>query len=356
MSGHGKRRAVAASVATAIEPKSADDFESLKWRPLGDACKARKLTVRGTKEERLERLRVFGALQDGPSAACTEVASAATPAMKAKKTKRVAATAPAGSAACTEEVEQLIKHQSAKLAQQAEEIVALQAELEALRGSNTLADHEASSAVLVSSQAGCAACARLSRQVDDMTGFLADHGLTWVPTTNVAQDTGHDSVRDGRRGDGFPSVSSGTPVAKKMCCPASPAGVVVEISKNFIETFHNLYICVQATPVEADFDLRCSHALEWLKAGDLVEAMDEPRDDSIGCTRVPVRVLKNGRSGWVTLQYKIYAATPQDWVTLQYELSAATPQDDVVHGTPRTSAGMAGNETLAEGSENNGVS
>ena len=345
MSGHGKRRAVAASVATAIEPKSADDFESLGVVALGDACKARKLTVRGTKEERLERLRVFGALQDGPSAACTEVASAATPAMNAKKTKRVVAT------------KQLIKRQSAKLAQQAEEIVALQAELEALRGSNTLADHEASSAVPVSSQADCAACARLSRQVDDMTGFLADHGLTWVPTTNVAQDTGHDSVRDGRRGDGFPSVSSGTPVAKEMCCPASPAGVVVEISKNFIETFHNLYICVQATAVVADFDLRCSHALEWLKAGDLVEAMDEPRsDDSIGCTRVPVRVLKNGRSGWVTLQYEIYAATPQDWVTLQYELSAATPQDDVVHGTPRTSAGMAGNETLAEGSENNGVS
>ena len=89
----------------------------------------------------------------------------------------------------------------------------------------------------VSSQAGCVACARLSRQVDDMTRFLADHGLTWVPTTNVAQDTGHDSVRDGRRGDGFPSVSSGTPVAKEMCCPASPAVVVVEIDKHFIETF-----------------------------------------------------------------------------------------------------------------------
>jgi len=159
-------------------------------------------------------------------------------------------------AARLSQVEQLNKHQSAKLAQQAQEIGALQTELETLKGSKAQSNHgvEGVSAVYCSSQSACTNCARLSRQVEDMTQFLADYGLTWVPNANGAQDNCDDGVGDRKRGDSSPSVSSNTPIGKKMVRPTvSPGGVAVDIEviKSRVESL-NAMIESDRSKVEKD--------------------------------------------------------------------------------------------------------
>lgn len=117
------------------------------------------------------------------------------------------------------QVEQLNKHQTTKLAEQEQEIVALRQELEEARCSASTP----SAGCPRDNSGSCAHCAKLKQQIDDMTKFLASYGLTWVAASNLDEN-------DPQVIEGDDTHQENDPLARKYGRPASaPNGVAVDI-------------------------------------------------------------------------------------------------------------------------------
>lgn len=71
----------------------------------------------------------------------------------------------------------------------------------------------------------------------------------------------------------------------------------------FTSFFVEKFICVHAISVTDELDLNDATAVGKLEVDDVCEALGEPTThDSVGLTRLKVKLEKNGTTGWVTLQ------------------------------------------------------
>merc|ERR1719383_243988 len=70
----------------------------------------------------------------------------------------------------------------------------------------------------------------------------------------------------------------------------------------FTSFFVEKFICVHAISVTDELDLNDATAVGKLEVDDVCEALGEPTHDSVGLTRLKVKLEKNGTTGWVTLQ------------------------------------------------------
>lgn len=72
---------------------------------------------------------------------------------------------------------------------------------------------------------------------------------------------------------------------------------------HFLESFRERHICVKGISVTDAEDIANSKTVEKLEVNEVVEALGEPKShDATGIMRLEVRVLKDGRKGWVTIQ------------------------------------------------------
>lgn len=71
----------------------------------------------------------------------------------------------------------------------------------------------------------------------------------------------------------------------------------------FLESFRERHICVKGISVTDGEDIANSQTVEKLEVNEVVEALGEPKShDATGVMRLEVRVLKDGKTGWVTIQ------------------------------------------------------
>lgn len=71
----------------------------------------------------------------------------------------------------------------------------------------------------------------------------------------------------------------------------------------FEQLFRERYICINSVSITDCFDISTSKTVDKLEADDVVEALSEPRThETLGMMRIEVKVLKDGTSGWVSMQ------------------------------------------------------
>jgi len=77
-----------------------------------------------------------------------------------------------------------------------------------------------------------------------------------------------------------------------------------EVSRSdFLNSFRERHICVKGISITDGEDIANSKTLAKLEVNEVVEALGEPKShDPTGVMRVEVRVLKDGTTGWVTMQ------------------------------------------------------
>jgi len=72
---------------------------------------------------------------------------------------------------------------------------------------------------------------------------------------------------------------------------------------DFIELFHDRYVCVNGISLTDGFDIGTSKTLDKLEVDDVVQTLGEMKThETLGVMRVEVRALKDGTRGWVTMQ------------------------------------------------------
>lgn len=73
--------------------------------------------------------------------------------------------------------------------------------------------------------------------------------------------------------------------------------------EKFMDSFRERFVCVQGISITEGFEISTSQTLGKLEVGDVIEAIGDPKThDSLGIIRLQVKQVKDGSTGWVTIQ------------------------------------------------------